>query len=97
MLTDGEAISRARHAAEAAGWPWREPVSVAREVSRRSTRTARAYDLIVRTFTSGRDCNIWIRIDGDTGEILDGVFHGGRSPPKRLAESHERGLRSTTR
>ncbi len=91
MITDPEAIALARQVAEVEGWAWLEPVAVTREISRKSKRDARSYDLIVKAGLSGCDCaNIYVRIDGDTGEVLDGFFHGGRSLPVHLEKSRLR-------
>jgi hypothetical protein len=84
MISELEALELARQVSDVEGWPWKEPVAVQREVSRRSTRVSRCYDLVVTTFIGGRDCNIWIRIDGESGEVLDGAFHGGRALPVKL-------------
>ena len=84
MITELEALELARQVADVEGWRWKDPVAVQREVSSRSTRASRSYDLVVTTFISGRDCNICIRINGETGEVLDGAFHGGRMLPVNL-------------
>lgn len=82
MMTDQEAISLAKRVAEVEGWQWREPVAVTKVVSRRTTRDQRKHDLVVSTGCV--DCSITVRIDPDSGSVLDGSFHGGRKLPVSL-------------
>jgi hypothetical protein len=59
MITEQEAIERARRAAEASGWAWLEPVS--------AQRTGRGWEVFSNVLKRGG--NVRVLVDRQSGEI----------------------------
>ncbi|MBN2302366.1 MAG: hypothetical protein JXN60_07625 [Lentisphaerae bacterium] len=88
MITEKQAIMIAKRVAKCEGWTWLAPVSVSRRLSRKTTRAKKVYELVVNTHINGYDCNLCVVIDQETGDVLDGHFHGYPGLPVGLKKTY---------
>lgn len=70
-MTRDEVIKITRSVVEQEGWPWQEPITATRE---RQFILFGKVSWYVRTSADHRGCNVNIRIDDKTGEVLNKTF-----------------------
>lgn len=71
MISEGEALQRARAVAEERGWRWERPVAVT--LSRRFIVFGRRR-WHIRTNSEMRGCNVYIVVDGEDGAVLHAAY-----------------------
>ena len=87
-ITEQQAEQLAEVVARREGWTWMRPIKAQLEFTPTSTRERRHYNWVVSAGIHCIDCGGSVTIDSETGQIIDGWFHGGRSLPVGLTMDH---------